>query len=107
MKTAEHISKSDHPFKEADGEKYLDQRRKDRLALFCNVHKDDVISSPDLPSVYEIPLVLNKQELDKKVLKKLGLPVRTPNLKDWIKFVENTKNTKQAIEIAIVGKYFG
>ncbi len=89
------------------GEKYLDQRRKDRLALFCNMHKEDIISSPDLPSVYEIPLVLNKQELDKKIMKKLGLPVKKPDLKDWTKFVESTRNTKKTIEIAIVGKYFG
>nr|MBI5455592.1 CTP synthase [Candidatus Levybacteria bacterium] len=88
------------------GEKYLDQRRKDRLALFCNMHDDDIISSPDLPSVYEIPLVLHKQGLDRKILKKLGLKVVTPNLKEWIKFVESTKNTKNEIEIAIVGKYF-
>ncbi|MCL5746988.1 MAG: CTP synthase [Patescibacteria group bacterium] len=89
------------------GERYLDQRRKDRLALFCNVHKDDVISSPDVPSVYEIPLVLHKQELDKKIMKKLGLKVRAPKLSRWIKFVESTKNAKKTIEIAIVGKYFG
>lgn len=89
------------------GEKYLDQRRKDRLALFCNMHNDDIISSPDLPSVYEIPLVLHKQGLDKKILKKLGLKIVSPNLSEWIKFVESTKNTKNQIEIAIVGKYFG
>jgi len=58
------------------GEKYLDQRRKDRLALFCNMHKDDIISNPDLPSVYEIPMVLHQQELETKIMKKLGLPVR-------------------------------
>ena len=89
------------------GEKYLDQRRKDRLALFCNVHKEDVISSPDVPSVYEIPLVLHKQELDKKIMQKLGLKVRAPKLSRWIKFVESTKNAKKTIEIAIIGKYFG
>lgn len=89
------------------GERYLDQRRKDRLALFCNVHKDDVISSPDLPSVYEIPLVLHKQDLDRKIMKKLNLPIKKPKLKDWINFVESTKNTKKTVEIAIVGKYFG
>ena len=89
------------------GEKYLDQRRKDRLALFCNMHKDDIISSPDLPSVYQIPIVLHDQELDKKILKKLGLTVKSPDLKAWNKFVESTKNTKKEIEIAIVGKYFG
>ena len=47
------------------GEKYLDQRRKDRLALFCNMHGEDIISNPDLPSVYEIPLVLHEQEFEK------------------------------------------
>ena len=48
------------------GEKYFDQRRKDRLALFCNMHKDDIISNPDFPSVYEIPMVLHQQELGNK-----------------------------------------
>jgi CTP synthase len=89
------------------GEKYLDQRRKDRLALFCNMHKDDIISNPDLPSVYEIPVVLHQQELETKIMKKLGLPIRKANLKDWQAFIESTKNTKNTVEIAIVGKYFG
>jgi len=88
------------------GEKYLDQRRKDRLALFCNMQKDDIISSPDLPSVYEIPFVLHKQELEKKIMVKLGLEVREPDLKDWEKFVESTKKTSKTVNIAIVGKYF-
>jgi len=88
-------------------EKYLDQRRRDRLALFCNMKIEDVISSPDLSSVYEIPLVLVKQELDKKILKKLGLPVRKAKLKDWEAFVQSIKNARKEIEIAIIGKYFG
>lgn len=107
-------------------EKYLDQRRRDRLALFCNVHKDDIISSPDLQSVYEVPIVLNKQELDKKIMKKLGLPVRKANLKEWKKLIERIKSSnalashfaealrdksegqgKKVVNIAIVGKYFG
>lgn len=89
------------------GEKYLDQRRKDRLALFCNMHNEDIISSPDLPSVYEIPLVLHKQGLDKKILQKLGLKVKAPKLNEWVKFVDSTKNAKKTVEITIVGKYFG
>lgn len=96
-------------------EKYLDQRRRDRLALFCNVHKDDIISSPDLSSVYEVPIVLNKQELDKKIMKKLGLPVRKPNLKEWKKLIKRIKTSSRGgsrsagkeVNIAIVGKYFG
>ena len=89
------------------GEKYLDQRRRDRLALFCNMHQDDVISNPDLDSVYEIPMVLHKQELETKIMKKLGLPVRKADLKPWQKFIDSTKNTKNTVEIAIIGKYFG
>jgi len=92
----------------ARSEKYLDQRRRDRFALFCNMHPEDIISNPDLRSAYEIPMMLHEQNLDKKILQKLHLPVRTPKLQEWEKFVQkvNAKNNKQ-IEIAIVGKYFG
>jgi len=88
-------------------EKYLDQRRKDRLALFCNMKTEDVISSPDLESVYEIPLVLHQQNLDKKILKKIGLTAKTPNLAKWDKFVKKVKKSTKEINIAIIGKYFG
>ncbi len=91
-------------------EKLLDQRRIDRLALFCNVSPDRVISSPDLPSVYQVPLVMQNQGLGVKVLESLNLPVKEANLKDWEKFVEKVKNVhdkKDSVEIAIIGKYFG
>ena len=91
----------------ARGEKPLDQRRKDRLALFCNMNKDDIISSPDLPSVYEIPLVLQEQKLDEKILKKLNLKIKPPKLNEWINFVKSTKKQTKEVDIAIVGKYFG
>lgn len=92
----------------ARSEKYLDQRRRDRFAIFCNMRAEDIISNPDLLSVYEIPLILHKQELDKKILEKLHLPVNKPKLVDWEKLVAkiNAKKDKE-IEIAIVGKYFG
>lgn len=86
----------------------LDKRRKDRFALFCNMQSEDIISNPDLPSVYEIPQVLHEQELDKRVLQKLGLETREPNLFEWKKLIERIKAKKsKKIEIAIVGKYFG
>lgn len=92
----------------ARSEKPLDQRRKDRLALFCNMHPEDVISNPDLDSIYEIPLVLHKQEVDKKILQKLNLPVKKPDLKEWEKLLSRIKAPKNKhIEIAIIGKYFG
>jgi len=89
-------------------EKYLDQRRRERFALFCNMRPEDIISNPDLPSVYEIPLVLHKQGMDEKILQKLKLKVRQPDLKDWERLVEAIKSKKEkSVEIAIVGKYFG
>ena len=91
-------------------EKFLDQRRRDRLALFCNVSPENVISSPDLPSVYEVPIVLNKQNLGKQILEKLNLKVFAPNLGDWEHFVNRVKKVKEKkaeVEIAIIGKYFG
>ncbi|MFH1187054.1 MAG: CTP synthase [Candidatus Levyibacteriota bacterium] len=93
----------------ARSDKFLDERRKDRLALFCNLHKDGIVSSPDLPSVYEIPLVLHDQNLDSNILIKLGLSVRKPNLKSWKELTKVIKEKKKgkSIEIAIVGKYFG
>ncbi len=89
-------------------EKYLDQRRRERFALFCNMRPEDIISNPDLESVYEIPLVLHKQGLEEKILQKLGLKLRKPDLKDWEKLVETIKAKKdKEVEIAIIGKYFG
>ena len=94
----------------ARSEKPLDKRRKERLALFCNLHEDYVISSPDLPSIYEVPIVLSDQNMGTKIMEKLGLPVRKSNLTDWNKFLEKVrkaKATEKTIEVAIVGKYFG
>lgn len=92
----------------ARSEKYLDQRRRDRFALFCNMHPEDIISNPDLKSAYEIPLMLQDQGLDKKILQKLNLPVKSPKLSEWKKFLESASDKKgKEVEIAIAGKYFG
>ncbi|HUQ84954.1 MAG TPA: CTP synthase [Candidatus Limnocylindrales bacterium] len=87
---------------------YIDKRRRDRFALFCNMLPEDIISNPDLSSVYEIPLMLQKQDLDTRILQKLGLPVKKANIKEWTQMVDRIKAKKsKSIEIAIVGKYFG
>lgn len=99
----------------ARSEKYLDQRRRDRFALFCNMHPEDIISNPDLGSVYEIPVLLHKQNLDKKILKKLQMPVKKAKINGWENLLIKIKKTdlpagrqdKKQIEIAIIGKYFG
>ncbi len=86
----------------------LDQRRKDRFALFCNMHPEDIISNPDVPHVYEIPLILSEQGLEKRIMEKLGLKVRKPDLKEWEALVATIKKPKtRKVELAIVGKYFG
>lgn len=92
----------------ARSEKPIDQRRKDRFALFCNMHPEDIISNPDLETVYEIPLVMHEQGIVRRILTKFSLPYKEPKLKDWKKFVEKVKAPKKkTINIAIVGKYFG
>ncbi|MBC8173678.1 MAG: CTP synthetase, partial [Chitinophagales bacterium] len=52
----------------ARAEHYVDDKRKERIALFCNVKKEDVISNPDVPSIYEIPLILQQQKMGEKIL---------------------------------------
>ncbi len=92
----------------ARSEKYLDQRRRDRFALFCNVHGDDIISNPDVESVYEIPLILKKQDFDKKILKKLQLPFVEPDLSRFDTLIASIKEKKEkTVKVAIIGKYFG
>jgi CTP synthase len=99
----------------ARSEKFLDQRRKDRFALFCNMHPEDIISNPDLDTVYEIPLILTKQGIEKRIFEKLGLENRRPKLAGWEKLIKKIKSNnlpvsrkgKKSADIAIVGKYFG
>jgi len=92
----------------ARSEQTLDQRRKDRFALFCNMHPEDIISNPDVKHVYEIPLILSEQHIEKRIMEKLGLEVKKSNLTDWKKLVDTIKAPKKKkVQIAIVGKYFG
>lgn len=92
----------------ARSEKPLDQRRKDRFALFCNMHPEDIISAPDMRSVYEIPIALYKQGMLKRVLEKFNLTQKEPDFKEWKHLINRvTQVKKQTVEIAICGKYFG
>lgn len=92
----------------ARSERMLDQRRRDRFALFCNMHEGDIFSNPDMDSAYEIPLVLHEQGIEKRILDKLGLEVKESDVKPWKAFIKRMKAKKEhTVEIAIVGKYFG
>lgn len=92
----------------ARSEQYLDKRRRDRFALFCNVQAENIISNPDVKCAYEVPLVLEKQQAAEKILKRLNLKVRKPQLENWKKFISHVYEKKErTVRIAIVGKYFG
>ncbi len=92
------VARAEHP---------VDDRRKERIALFCNVRKEDVISNPDMPSIYEVPLVLQQQEMGEKILEKLKLPVGKKDLEQWKNLVRTMKTVKKEVHIGVVGKYFG
>ena len=89
-------------------EKPMDQRRRERLADFCNILDRDIIEAPDLPSIYEVPEYLEKQKFAEKIIQKLHLRVKSKkaNLRDWNRFNQARLSAKRKIKIAIVGKYF-
>lgn len=86
----------------------VDEKRKEKLAIWCNVRKDRVISAPDIGSIYEAPLNFEKDRLDDALLDALALPEKKrASLSAWKKFATAVANTKAPeISIAIVGKYF-
>lgn len=87
-------------------EKPLPEEIKDKIALFCSVGKDAVIDAPDVDSsIYEIPLVLQKSELDKHLCKLLHLPVKASSISSWEHLIAKQKKPKHALTIGIVGKY--
>ncbi|ENN96375.1 CTP synthetase [Methanocaldococcus villosus KIN24-T80] len=86
-------------------EKPINEKIKEKLSLFCDVDKEAVIEARDAKSIYEVPLNLEKEGLGKLVIKKLKLPDRNPDLKDWRAFVDRVINPLNEITIAIVGKY--
>ena len=77
-----------------------------KVALFCNVAEDAVVQSIDVPTIYEVPLVLQKQNMDITVLKKMGLEVGpTPELTQWKAFLDKKHSAKETVKIGLVGKY--
>jgi len=85
----------------------LDNPRKKKISIFCNVAKEDVISAPDIRSIYEVPLNFEKDKMGDRILKKFGLHTRNRgNLRDWKKLANTIKVAKKSVKIGIVGKYF-
>lgn len=77
-----------------------------KIALFGGVPEERVISNPHLTNIYELPLVLDKQRVGKKILQRSGLRPIKSDLNEWRKFVEKANNATEPVRIAFVGKYF-
>ena len=87
-------------------ERPLNTDIKRKVALFCNVDEDAVIESVDVSTIYEVPIKMLEQGLDKIVVKKLELPEKQdPNLFEWREFLAKLKNPKHSIRVGVVGKY--
>lgn len=91
----------------ARSETFLDQKRKEKLAMFCNIPERYVISAPDCDSIYEVPINFERDDLSRLILKKLDLPYKKTDLKEWYDLIEKVKHPKGKVKIGIVGKYFG
>lgn len=84
----------------------LDLTIRKKIAKFCNVSMNAVIESRDAESIYDVPLLMQAEELDKVVLEKLGLPSKnSPELSKWKEFLTRLKNPIQEVNIGLVGKY--
>jgi CTP synthase len=86
-------------------DRYLPPNVKDKMALFCNVDKDSVITAKDVESIYEVPIVLRKEGLDELIVRFLRLETGPPNLRDWDELVQKIKRPRHEVTIALVGKY--
>ena len=86
-------------------EKFLSKEIKAKIALFCNVDVDQVITAKDVASIYEVPLFFHQEHLDDKIVQLLHMWTRAPRLEAWERLVDKINNPKFSVHIAIVGKY--
>lgn len=91
------VARSDRP---------LDEKRKEKLAVNCSMRKEDIISAPDVDSIYDVPLNFEQDHLGAHLLKKLGLRARKHDLSVWEKRVVRLRQSTKTVRIGVVGKYF-
>ncbi len=84
----------------------VDDVRKDKISLFCNVAGDYVISSPDVESIYEVPLVFEKQNLSEKLLDFFKLGYKSNTLDELSEMISKIKSFDKKVKVGVVGKYF-
>ncbi len=87
------------------GEFPLDKPRLETLGRRCFLEDDAMFDNPDADSIYQVPIILEKQGLTKKIFKHFKIPARHPNLKEWNKFLSNISGAEKELTIALVGKY--
>ena len=85
----------------------LNEDIKSKVSSFCDVSYDDVISAPDLDDIYEVPIKMFEEGLDKSVDKRLNLSTNDPDLINWQNMLDLKDGVDKSVEIAILGKYFG
>ena len=86
-------------------EKELPKDEKSKIALFCSVPKNNVISMHDVDTVYSIPLLLNKQKVDRTIIEKLRIQSKSPQLNDWKRVVKAKLLPEKEVNVSFVGKY--
>jgi CTP synthase len=85
----------------------LDKKRKEKIAFNCNIREGNVISAPDVESIYDVPINFEKDHISDIILERLQLKAKKSDMRQWAKFVQHTKQATKTIHIGIVGKYFG
>src|SRR5438477_8741730 len=88
-------------------DRFLDQDIKQKIALFCDVDEEAVITAKDVSSIYEVPMVLAAEGLDRIVLQRLHLPQTEAHMEAWIDLADRIRNPADEITIHVVGKYVG
>jgi CTP synthase len=83
----------------------LPKDEKNKIALFCSVPKESVISMHDVETVYSVPILLNKQKVDKAILEKLKITTNNPKLNDWKRVVKAKLHPEKEVNVSFVGKY--
>lgn len=90
----------------ARSEEPLDNKRKEKVSLSCGIPVENVISAPDIDSIYEVPINFDEGRISEIILKSFNLKPRKKDLVEWRSFVNKFKNSKKEVRIGIVGKYF-
>ena len=84
----------------------VDEPRREKIAMNCNLRKEDVISAPDIESIYDCPLNFENDKLGERILAKFKLKPRKNDWAEWKKMIGASKNSKKSVDVGIVGKYF-